>query len=85
MLRPNSSPPPSSSLITAVSHSHLTLLPPFAPHHNSYKESERMVSQDIQNNSFNFKYTYSVEIISVCKDDVVCLPRKLALSLAGVS
>ena len=50
-----------------------------------YKCSERLISQDIQNNSFNFKYTFSVEIAPVCKDDVVCLPRKLAHHLAGIS
>lgn len=50
-----------------------------------YKESERMVSQDIQNGTFNFKYTYSVEICTVCKDDIVCLPKKLAHHLGGIT
>lgn len=47
--------------------------------------SQTLISHDIQNATFNYKSTYSVEIVPVCKDDVVCLPKKLAQSLGNMS
>ncbi|PCH39171.1 NMD3-domain-containing protein [Wolfiporia cocos MD-104 SS10] len=49
------------------------------------KASEQLLSADTHSNTANFRYTYSVEIIPVCRDDLVCLPPKLARSLANVS
>lgn len=49
------------------------------------KTSEQLISLDVQNASTNYKSTYSVEIIPICKDDLVCLPRKLANSLSNIS
>jgi len=46
--------------------------------------SQTLISHDIQNNTFNYKSTYSVEIVPVCKDDVVCLPKKLAQSFGSM-
>lgn len=31
------------------------------------KTSERLISTDIQNNTANYKFTFSVEIVPVCK------------------
>jgi len=42
--------------------------------------SERVISEDLNNNSFNAKYTYSVEIVPVCKDDCMCLAPKQSIS-----
>lgn len=50
-----------------------------------YKTSQELVSHDIHNNTFNYKHTYSVEIVPICKNDVVCLPLKLARSLGNIS
>ncbi|SCV74009.1 BQ2448_6441 [Microbotryum intermedium] len=49
------------------------------------KTSEQLISQDIQNSTTNSKLTYSVEIIPICKDDVVCLPRKVAMAMSNIS
>ncbi|PFH48142.1 hypothetical protein AMATHDRAFT_6081 [Amanita thiersii Skay4041] len=49
------------------------------------KSSEQLLSADTHSNTANFKYTYSVEIAPICKDDLVCLPLKLARSLSNVS
>ncbi|CAG8574926.1 5459_t:CDS:2 [Acaulospora colombiana] len=49
------------------------------------KTSERLISTDIHNNTSNTKFTYSVEIIPICKDDLVCLPIKMARSLGNIS
>ena len=45
------------------------------PHKN--KISRELVSHDTKNNSYNYKYTYYVEIPKINKDDIVVLPRKL--------
>jgi len=45
------------------------------------KQSEQLISLDIQNATTNYKSTWSVEIAPICKDDLVCLPKKLANAL----
>lgn len=40
---------------------------------------------DIQNSTTNSKLTYSVEIIPICKDDVVCLPAKVARAMSNIA
>ncbi|KAI9139720.1 NMD3 family-domain-containing protein [Paraphysoderma sedebokerense] len=49
------------------------------------KSSEQLISTDIHNNTSNYKFTYSVEIVPICKDDLVCLPKKVARSLGNIS
>eukprot|EP00126_Sphaerothecum_destruens_P009639 Sdes_comp20553_c0_seq1m15318 len=50
-----------------------------------YKASERLISSDIQNNTFNYKFTFSVELVPICRDDFVCLPKSLARQLGNIS
>lgn len=38
--------------------------------------SEQLISEDFNNNKINAKWTFSAEIIPVCKDDVICLHPK---------
>lgn len=40
---------------------------------------------DIQNSTTNSKLTFSVEIIPICKDDVVCLPSKVARAMSNIA
>ncbi|KAG6918622.1 hypothetical protein DXG01_013033 [Tephrocybe rancida] len=49
------------------------------------KSSEQIISSDTHTNTANFKYTYSVEIIPICKDDLVCIPPKQARQLSNIS
>ncbi|XP_031572749.1 60S ribosomal export protein NMD3-like [Actinia tenebrosa] len=49
-----------------------------------YKTSEKLISHDIHNNTYNYKYTFSVEIVPMCRAEVVCLPLKLARSLGNI-
>ncbi|XP_048589941.1 60S ribosomal export protein NMD3 [Nematostella vectensis] len=49
-----------------------------------FKTSEKLISHDIHNNTFNYKYTFSVEIIPICREEVICLPLKLARSLGNI-
>ncbi|KAI8886049.1 NMD3-domain-containing protein [Backusella circina FSU 941] len=49
-----------------------------------YKASERLISKDIHTNTSNYKFTYSAEIVPICRDDLVCIPKKLANSLGNI-
>lgn len=49
-----------------------------------YITSQQLISHDVHNNTYNYKYTFSVEIVPVCKDDIVCLPKQLAQSLSNI-
>uniref|UniRef100_A0A7N8WSX3 60S ribosomal export protein NMD3 n=1 Tax=Mastacembelus armatus TaxID=205130 RepID=A0A7N8WSX3_9TELE len=48
------------------------------------KTSQRLISHDIHSNTYNYKSTFSVEIVPVCKDSVVCLSPRLAQSLGNM-
>lgn len=47
--------------------------------------AQELISHDVRNNTFNYKHTFSVTIVPVCKDNVVCLPQKLAAQLGNIS
>ncbi|KAG0724939.1 60S ribosomal export protein NMD3 [Chionoecetes opilio] len=49
-----------------------------------WTHSKKLISHDIHSNTFNYKYTFSVDIVPICKDSVVCLPKKLAHQLGGI-
>jgi nonsense-mediated mRNA decay protein 3 len=48
------------------------------------KMSDHLVSHDANSNSYRYNYTFSVEIVPICRDDVLCLPQKLSISLGGI-
>lgn len=48
-------------------------------------KSEQLISMDVHTSSSNYKFTYSVEIVPICKDDLLCLPLPLARSLGNIS
>nr|CAB3264376.1 60S ribosomal export protein NMD3 [Phallusia mammillata] len=50
-----------------------------------YQTSQKLISHDTHNNTYNYKTSYSVELPPVCKDDIVCLPRKLAQQMGNLS
>ncbi|CAG0897405.1 unnamed protein product [Darwinula stevensoni] len=50
-----------------------------------WQQSKELISHDIRSNTYHYKYTYSVEIVPVCKDNVVCLPKQLAHNLGGMN
>ncbi|WWC58250.1 uncharacterized protein I303_100788 [Kwoniella dejecticola CBS 10117] len=49
------------------------------------KASEQLISSDTHSNTSNYKFTYSVEIVPVCKDDLVCLPKNQARAWGNIS
>jgi nonsense-mediated mRNA decay protein 3 len=50
-----------------------------------YKTSEQLISKDIHTSVSNYKFTYSAEIVPVCKDDLVCIPKKLSSSFGNIN
>ncbi|KAI4503367.1 hypothetical protein M0802_001589 [Mischocyttarus mexicanus] len=50
-----------------------------------YQHSKKLISHDIHSNIYNYKFTYSVEIVPISKDSVVCLPKRLTHQLGGLS
>ncbi|KAL5564421.1 hypothetical protein UlMin_027585 [Ulmus minor] len=48
------------------------------------RSDKQLVSHDIKSNNYNYKYTFSVEISPICREDLICLPPKLALSLGNI-
>ena len=48
------------------------------------KKSEELISTDVKNNTSSYKFTFSVEIVPICKDDLICLPPKLAKSFGNI-
>jgi len=49
-----------------------------------YSHSKKLISHDVHTNTYNYKYTFMVDVVPVCKDNVVCLPKQLAHSLGGI-
>ncbi|KAJ3384961.1 hypothetical protein HDU92_003312 [Lobulomyces angularis] len=49
------------------------------------KTSEQLISTDVHTSTSNYKFTFSAEIVPICKDDLVCLPTKLARQLGDIS
>ncbi|CAE1291446.1 NMD3 [Acanthosepion pharaonis] len=50
-----------------------------------YQTAQELISMDIHSNIANYKTTFSVELVPICKDNVVCISKKLARSLGSIS
>lgn len=50
-----------------------------------YQHSKKLISHDIHSNTYNYKFTYSIEIVPVSKDSIVCLPKKLTHQLGSIN
>ncbi|KAI5308268.1 hypothetical protein KEM55_006144, partial [Ascosphaera atra] len=48
------------------------------------KKSQQLVSMDVHTSVKSYKISFSVEIIPICKDDLVVLPMKLARQLGNI-
>lgn len=48
------------------------------------KSSEQLISEDVHSGDSTYKFTFSVEIIPICKDDLVILPSRIAKSFGGI-
>lgn len=48
------------------------------------RHDKQLVSHDTKSNTYNYRFTMSVEICPVCKDDLICLPQKLSAGLGNI-
>ena len=49
------------------------------------KNSKQLISHDESSNVFSYKYTFSVNLPKICRNDLVIIPKKLAKELGGTS
>lgn len=49
------------------------------------KKSQELISMDIHTSAKSYKFTFSVELIPICKDDLVAIPIKLAKQIGNIS
>ena len=49
------------------------------------KSSKKLIGTDDKSNVTNYKYTNLVEICTLCKDDLLFLPKKLARTIGNIS
>ena len=49
------------------------------------KKSAQLISMDVHTSSKSYKFNFSVELIPICKDDLVALPPKIAQQIGGIS
>lgn len=48
------------------------------------RTAKQLISQDDHSNTYNYKFTFSVEMAPVCKDDALVLPPKQYSSMGGL-
>ncbi|XP_061992787.1 uncharacterized protein LOC133710667 [Rosa rugosa] len=48
------------------------------------RHDKQLVSHDQKSNNFNYRYTFSVEICPICREDLICLPPKVKSSLGNL-
>lgn len=49
------------------------------------KKSQELISVDIHTSTKSYKFSWSVELVPICKDDLVALPIKLAKQVGNIS
>ena len=49
------------------------------------KKSQELISMDIHTSTKSYKFSYSVELVPICKDDLVALPIKLAKQIGNIA
>lgn len=48
------------------------------------KHTKTLISHDEQNGTYNYKYTFIVDLAPVCRDDLVIVPKALSRLMGGV-
>lgn len=49
-----------------------------------FKMSEKLITADLKSNNATYTFSYSVEIAPICKDDLIILPKPLAIMLGSM-
>ncbi|XP_023316851.1 60S ribosomal export protein NMD3-like [Trichogramma pretiosum] len=50
-----------------------------------YQHSKKLISHDCHSNVYNYKFTFSIELVPLSKDSVICLPKNLTHQLGGIT
>ncbi|VDM37846.1 unnamed protein product [Toxocara canis] len=50
-----------------------------------YHYAQELVTHDPKNNTYDYKHTFCVDVVPICKDNVICLPKRIAQSLGNMS
>jgi len=61
------------------------ILSPISTTQTQVKSSKKLISTDDKSNISNYKFTNLVEICTLCKDDLLFLPKKLARHIGNIS
>ncbi|KAJ6840710.1 uncharacterized protein M6B38_118275 [Iris pallida] len=48
------------------------------------RSDKRLVSHDSKNSTYNYQYTFSLQICPVCREDLLCLPPAVCRSLGNI-
>jgi nonsense-mediated mRNA decay protein 3 len=48
------------------------------------RNDRQLVSHDPRSNNHHYRYTFSVEICPICREDLICLPPRVAASLGNL-
>lgn len=49
------------------------------------KKSQELISMDVHTSSKSYKFSFSCELVPICKDDLVALPIKLAKQIGNIA
>jgi nonsense-mediated mRNA decay protein 3 len=49
------------------------------------KKSQELISTDVHTSTKSYKFSFSVELVPICRDDLVALPIKLAKQISNIS
>ena len=49
------------------------------------KKSQELISADVHTSTKSYKFSFSAELVPICKDDLVALPLKLAKQIGNIS
>lgn len=49
------------------------------------KKSQELISMDIHTSTKSYKFSYSVNLVPICKDDLLAIPIKLAKQIGNIS
>ncbi|KAL3998139.1 60S ribosomal export protein NMD3 [Acanthocheilonema viteae] len=50
-----------------------------------YSYAQELVTHDVKNNTYDYKHTFCVEVVPICRGDLICLPKKIAQALGNMN
>uniref|UniRef100_A0A915PR81 60S ribosomal export protein NMD3 n=1 Tax=Setaria digitata TaxID=48799 RepID=A0A915PR81_9BILA len=50
-----------------------------------YSYAQELVTHDVKNNTYDYKHTFCVEVVPICRNDLICLSKKAAQTLGNMN